>query len=117
MASNRIGRISGDMQIVISDVMRDLKDPRITGMLSIVRVDVTNDLSYATVYVSSMDGLDAAKEAVKGLTHAGGFIKREIGSRLKMRKIPELRFVPDTSIAQGAEMAKRIKQLNEDDED
>lgn len=114
MASNKIGRISGDIQIVVSDVIRNLKDPRITGMLSVIRVDVTNDMSYATVYVSSMDGIDASNQAVEGLSHASGFIKREIGSRLKLRKIPELRFVADNSIAHGAEMSKRIKELNEE---
>ena len=114
MASNKIGRLAGDMQIVISEIMRELKDPRITGMLSIVRVDVTGDMSYATVYVSSMESMNAAKQAVEGLSHASGFIKRELSTKLKMRKIPELRFVADNSIAQGAEMSKRIKELNEE---
>lgn len=112
MASHKIGRVSSDIQFAISDIMRGLKDPRITGMLSIVHVEVSGDLSVATVYVSSMDGLESAKQAVEGLSHASGFIKREIASRLKLRKTPELRFVADNSISHGAEMAKRIKELN-----
>ncbi len=55
------------------------------GLISVVRVEVTNDLSYCTVYVSAMEGLEHAKEAVKGLKSAAGFIRRELGHRLSLR--------------------------------
>ena len=77
MASYKLNRTSEDILRELTAILRTVKDPRVngpqgTGMLSIVRVEVTNDMSYATVYISSMDGLEAAKEAVKGLKSAAG---------------------------------------------
>ena len=80
-------------------------------MLSIVRVEVTNDMAYAKVYVSSMDGMDAAREAVKGLTSAAGFMRRELGVALHLRHVPELRFVADDSIAYSARIAQTLHDL------
>ena len=68
MAGHRQNRVSEDIKREIVAVMRELKDPRIQGMLTVVRVDVTADLSYAKVYVSAMEGIETAKLAVKGLT-------------------------------------------------
>ena len=95
MASYKIGRIAGDMQRNLADIFRDLKDPRISQLLSIVKVDVSGDLSYAKVYVSAIEGFEKSKESVKGLTSAGGYIKRELSARMKMRKMPELKFIAD----------------------
>ena len=68
MPSHKLGRTTEDIRREISAILRELKDPRVSGvMLSVVRVEVTNDLSYCTVYVSAMEGMDAAKNAVKGL--------------------------------------------------
>lgn len=92
-------------------MLRDLKDPRIVGLLSIVRVKVSGDLSYATVYVSAMEGLDQSKKAVSGLKSAAGYLRRELSLRLQLRKSPELRFVADNSIAYGAEINRLIEDL------
>ncbi len=68
MASHRIERTTEDIKRELTAIFRELKDPRVTAVfLSVVRVEVTNDLSYCTVRVSAMEGLDRAKEAVKGL--------------------------------------------------
>ena len=80
-------------------------------MLSIVRVEVTNDMSYATVYISSMDGLEAAKEAVKGLKSAAGYMRRELGQALHLRHVPELRFVADSSIEYSVNIYKKLEEL------
>ena len=73
MAGYRIDRISEDIKRELISLMRELKDPRVSGkMLTVVNVKVSNDLSYAKVYVSAMEGLDAAKEACKGLDSAQG---------------------------------------------
>ena len=90
MPSHKLGRTTEDIRREISAILRELKDPRVSGvMLSVVRVEVTNDLSYCTVYVSAMEGMDAAENAVKGLKSAAGFVRRELGARLKLRHVPE----------------------------
>ena len=89
MASHRHDRLTEDIRRELTDIFRMLKDPRITGMISIVKVDLSGDQSYCKVYISSLDGLEAANRAVEGLKSAAGFIRREIGSRLKMRRTPE----------------------------
>lgn len=116
MASYRMDRTSEDILREMTAILRTVKDPRVNGpqgagMLSIVRVDVTNDMSYATVYVSSMDGLDAAKTAVQGLKSAAGYMRRELGLALHLRHVPELRFVADDSIAHSASIAKTLHDL------
>ena len=73
MPSHRIDRISEDIRRELTAILRTVKDPRVTDvMLSIVRAEVTNDLSYATVYISAMEGMEAARTAVKGLQSAPG---------------------------------------------
>ncbi len=111
MPGHHIDRISEDIRREIIDIMRDLKDPRIKGLLTIVRVEVTNDLSLCKVYVSAMEGLDTAKQAVQGLSSAAGFIRRELSHRLHLRKAPELRFVADNSIAHGMDITNMMKNL------
>lgn len=113
MAGHRSDRTAEDILRELTAILRTVKDPRVSGtMLSIVRTEVTNDLSYATVYVSSMDGMDAAKSAVKGLKSAAGYMRRELGAALKLRHVPELRFVADDSIAYSAKLSHTLNTLN-----
>ncbi len=105
-------RSAEDIRRELTDIFRSLKDPRISGFLTVVKVDVSNDLSYAKVYVSAMEGIEAAKESVKGLKNAAGFIRRELGLRLEMRKIPELKFIADDSIEHSAEILELINRAN-----
>lgn len=110
MAGFRINRVSEDIRREIIAVIRELKDPRVMGkMLTVVRVEVSSDASYAKVYVSDIKGIESAKEAVKGLTAATGFIRREVGTKLHLRKTPELKFVADDSIEQGFNMFKKLE--------
>ena len=84
MPSYKLGRTTEDIRREVSAILRELKDPRVSGcMLSVVRVEVTNDLSYCTVYVSAMEGMETAENAVKGLKSAAGYVRRELGNRLK----------------------------------
>ena len=111
MAGFRINRVSEDIKREITAIIRELKDPRVMGkMLTVVRVEVSSDASYAKVYVSDLKGIESAKEAVKGLTAATGFIRREVGSRLHLRKTPELKFVADDSVEQGFNMFKVLEE-------
>ena len=107
MAGYRIDRVSEDIKREIIAVIRELKDPRVMDkMLTVVRVEVSSDASYAKVYISAMEGIDTAKEAVKGLKSATGYIRREVGKRLHLRKTPELSFVADDSIEHGMNIVK-----------
>ena len=122
MASHKIERTTEDIRRELTAIFRELKDPRVTGaFLSIVRVEVTNDLSYCTVHVSAIEGLDRAKEAVKGLKSAGGYIRRELGHRLRLRHVPELIFTSTDSIEYSAHISRVLNSLDisesEDGED
>ena len=95
MPSFRLDRTSEDVKRELTDIMRTLKDPRINGLLSILKVDLSKDLSLCRVYVSSLDGIDAAKSAVEGLNSAAGYVRRELGRRIKLRRSPQIQFVAD----------------------
>ena len=87
------------------------------AFLSIIRVAVTNDLSYCTVYVSAMEGLDRANEAVKGLKSAAGFIRRELSHRLKLRYVPQLIFKATDSIEYSANISRILNDLDIPDDE
>ncbi len=106
-----------DIKRVLSTIIPTLKDPRISGMLSIVRVDLTGDGSLCRVYISAVEGMKVAKVSARGLEAAGGFIRHEIGSRLRLRVIPHFEFIADDGIEYSAEIAKKLKNLNMTDED
>lgn len=105
--------MASDLQRIISGMIPELKDPRIKGqMLTVVRCEVTRDRSSARVYISSVEGMERAKEAVKGLESASGLIRREVSSLLHLRKAPELRFIPDDSTEYSARISKILKELD-----
>ena len=113
MANHRMGRTTEDIKRELTAIFRELKDPRVAEtFLSIVRVEVTNDLSYCTVQVSAIEGMDKAKEAVKGLKSASGFIRRELGHRLKLRHVPELIFNATDSIEYSAHINSILNSLD-----
>ena len=107
-----INRESEDIRRELTDIMRTLKDPRITGMLTVVRVELASDGSFCKVYVSSLEGLENAKSAVKGLDSAKGYIKRELGRRLSFRRMPEFRFIADDSAEYGISIMEKLSELN-----
>lgn len=113
MAGYKIGRITSDIRNVLSEMLRELKDPRVSRLLSIVKIDVSGDLSYATVYVSAVEGYEATKESVKGLKNAAGYLRRELGNRMSLRKVPQLRFVADDSIERSAHISGIINSFSE----
>ena len=119
MSGYRMDRTSEDILRELTAILRRVKDPRVNrpdgGMISIVRVEVTSDMSYARVYISAMDGMEAAKSAVKGLTSAAGFIRHELGASLHLRHVPELRFVADDSIAYSARIAQTLADLEREE--
>ena len=113
MPSFKIGRATADVQRELADLLREVKDPRVSKLLSIIKIDLSADLSYATVYVSAIEGYDKTVESVKGLKNAAGYLRRELGARIKLRKTPELRFIADNSIEHSAHIAKIIDSFEE----
>lgn len=122
MPNYKTGRLSEDIKRELSFLLRELKDPRISKLLSVIRCEVSNDLSHCKVHVSAMEGEEATQESVKGLKSATGFLRREIGNRLHLRKCPELHFIADGSIAYSAKINDILNGLEyhqteeEDDE-
>ena len=112
MSQQRISRINEEIQKELSAKIRTLKDPRVQdAMISITSVDTTGDLRYAKVYVSVLQK-ERAREVLKGLKSAGGFLRREIGQKLQLRYTPELVFVEDDSITKGAKMYELLSSLH-----
>lgn len=113
MAGFKIDRVSSDIKNALSQLLRDVKDPRVSQMLSIVKLDVSGDMSYANVYVSAIEGKETTEESVKALNKsAAGYLRRELGRALKLRKVPELRFIADDSIIESARISKIIENFD-----
>jgi ribosome-binding factor A len=113
MAEFRTERLGRLMQEMISALVLEgkVKDPRVTPFVSITRVQVSRDLSYADVYVSNIGRTDNIQKNAEGLQSAAGFIQSQLGASLKIRKIPHLRFHADASISEGFDMIKKIEHL------
>ena len=119
MASNRIGRINEELQRELSELLRELKDPRVhKTMLSITQVETTPDLRYAKVYVSLLDK-EYTKDTLAGLKSSSGYLRRELGRSLQLRYTPELQWQADDSITHGAHILDILSKLDipEDSED
>ena len=118
MADYKSGRLASDITRIISGMLPRLKDPRIKDrLLTVVRVELTRDRSVARIYLSSLNGIGEAREAVKGLEGAQGLIKREISGVLGIKKAPELRFIADDSSEYSARISRMLKELNLPGED
>ncbi len=121
MANHRADRMSEDIQRELAAILREMKDPRLhDGIISVVRCDMAHDLSFCRVYISSMNGIETAKTAVKALKNAQGFIRRELGTRLKLRYAPALAFEATDSIEYSANISRilmgiDLKPIEDDD--
>lgn len=113
MAKYRIDRINEEIKRELAGVLREVKDPRVPEMISIVAVKTTPDLKYCKVLVSFFTDNVNVKEAMKGLKSSAGFIRREIGSRVTLRVLPTFTFEHDDSIAYGAHISGLINQVME----
>ena len=111
MASNRIGRINEEIQRELASLIPNVKDPRVSGLISVTAVDTTPDLRYAKIYISVLDKSDCA-QVLKGLKSASGDLRRELGHALQLRYTPELTFVRDDSIDQGAHILDMLRNPN-----
>ena len=118
MPSNKLARTNDDIQLVISKLLREIKDPRVNqGMISVTRVETTGDMRYSKIWLSVM-GMQNEKDFKKGLKSASGWLRRELGISLKLRNTPELTFEIDHSIEYGAHINELINSLDiRDDEE
>lgn len=111
MSSTRMGRINEELQRELAALIPAVKDPRVTGMISVTGVDTTPDLKYAKVYISVLDKT-TAKEVMRGLKSAAGYLRRELGRALSLRATPELEFIQDDSIDKGAHILELLRGLD-----
>lgn len=107
----KLERINGDIRMKLSTLFTELKDPRVSKMLSIIKLNVSNDLSHCKVYVSAVEGKEKTLESVEGLKSAQGFIRREVAKSLNLRKTPEFHFIADDSLEYSANINKIIDEL------
>ena len=113
MEKRRNNRLSGEMKKAISEIIRnDVKDPRISELMSIMDVHVTEDLKFAKIYVSDYNDVE---QTLIALQSAKGFIRKEIGKKIKMRIIPELIFIKDDSIEKAMYMSSLIDKVIEEE--
>ncbi|MDR2525453.1 MAG: 30S ribosome-binding factor RbfA [Oscillospiraceae bacterium] len=113
MPGYHMHRIAEDVKRELFVLLREMKDPRLQGkLLTVVRVALSGDGASAKVYISAIEGKDAAAEAVKGLQNAQGFVRRELTRRLHLRKAPELRFFADDSIEAGTQILALMDTLD-----
>ena len=117
MANYKTSRTEEDILRELTALLRELKDPRIDPLLTIVRVELSNDMSNCKVYVSSLSGIETAKTSCIGLVSATGFLRRELFHRLKLRKSPALHFIADHSIEHSAEINQKLHDLHLEDID
>ena len=110
MASNRIGRINEEIQRELAALIPAVKDPRVSGMISVTAVETTPDLRYAKAYISVLDK-ENGERVLKGLRSASGWLRRELGSALKLRYTPELVFQLDDSIDKGAHILELLRSV------
>ena len=113
MANNKLNRTNDDIQFVLANLLRQIKDPRVDqgGLIIITRVDTTGDLRYIKVYLSVLGEINE-KDFKKGLKSASGWLRHELGQSLDLRYTPELIFELDRSIEHGAHINDLIAGLN-----
>ncbi len=115
--NRRAQRLSEEIKREISGILRScVKDPRVTSLLSITQVEVSRDLGYARVYVSMFGNEQEREKAIEGLERAKGFVKRELGKKLKLRSTPEITFLLDDSIEYGSHINQLLKKVMSNEE-
>nr|WP_330368592.1 30S ribosome-binding factor RbfA [Alkaliphilus metalliredigens] len=118
MAYPRVNRLAEEIKKIISHMIRnDLRDPRIAKMTSIIEVNVTRDLRFATIYISVLGDQQEKEETIEGLKKSSGFIRKEVGRQITARFTPELIFKLDESIERGVYMYDVISKVTQKDMD
>ena len=112
MKARRVNRINELIRMELGSlILTELRDPRLSQIVSITTVDVSADLGSAKIYVSIMGSSEDKRESLKGLWAASGFLRRELGRKVTLRSIPELRFLLDDSIEEGAKVVDLLREV------
>ena len=109
-------RINGEVQRELSNIIRELKDPRVGIMTSVTAVEVTPDLKYCKAYISVLGDDETKAETLAGLKSAAGFIRRELARTVNLRNTPEIKFIMEESIEYGMRMSKLIDDVRKNEE-
>ena len=105
-------RINGEVQKELSRIIsREIKDPRIHSMTSVVSVEVTPDLKQCKAYISVLGDEEEKKDTLAGLNSAVGFVRKELARSINLRNTPEIKFIMDDSIGYGVLMSKKIDEV------
>lgn len=113
--SRRIERLNNLLRQELSQlIQRELKDPRLAVLVTVTAVETSADLQHARAYISVLGDEATRKEAITALKSSSGFLRRELGTRLILRHIPELQFLADTSIERGSELLALMEQLGQE---
>lgn len=113
MPSRKLSRTNEDIRLAMSELLRDVKDPRLhQGLVSVTAVETTGDLKYCKIYLSVL-GLESEKDFLQGLKSASGWLRRELGRKVQLRNVPELQFCMDRSIEEGAHINDLISHLTD----
>ncbi|MBE9016158.1 30S ribosome-binding factor RbfA [Chroococcidiopsis sp. CCALA 051] len=114
--SRRVDRVAELIKREVSQMLLNgIKDDRVgVGMVSVTDVDVSGDLQHAKIYVSIYGSDDAREQTMAGLKSATGYVRRELGQRIRLRRTPEVVFHEDRSIERGTRVLSLINRLNQD---
>lgn len=109
-------RLNSEVQKELSEIIRDVKDPRVSPWTSIIEVYVAPDLKTCKVWISVLGSDEDRDETLKGLKSAAGFIRHELAVRMNLRNTPELTFISDSTVEYGVDMIHKIDEIIADDE-
>ena len=112
MANFNLKRLSEDIKRELSSAVSGVKDPRVSkNFVTVTHVELTSDLSYCKVHIACLGGEGRTAKAVEGMTAASGYFKKAIAARIRMRKMPELIFLPDNSLEYSAHIEEILATL------
>ena len=106
-----------DIKYALVEILRHIKDPRVSQLLSIVHLELARDLSQVKVYVSALEGSESTEKSVQGLKSAAGYVRRELAQRVKLRNTPEVIFIADNSIEHSAHINSIIHGLSKKEDE
>ena len=110
--NRRLQRLNGLFQEELADLIRDIRDPRLASIVSITRVDTSPDLEKAVVHVSVLGTDDEKHDSIAALSHAAPFLRRELLSRVRVRRVPALNFLLDETIEEAAHVLDLMRQVS-----
>jgi ribosome-binding factor A len=111
---NRASRLEGVLQHEVGTMLlKEIKDPGVSGLVTLMKTEVTRDLRHATFYISVLGNRKAQNKAMKGIKRAGGFIRTMLGKRLDMKRVPELHFKLDNSLDARAEIEELLAKIHD----